>query len=403
MTPLLIVFIAIAAVVAGFVVAWFVRGAKLLPQIDLAEQRRQDAETRLADQRADVANLKDAFRGLSAEVLKESRDEFLRQAEPRIADRIRPLQEALDRYEKAIHEIEGKREKAYGGLNSLLTLLQSGQADLTRETGALIAALKNPTARGAWGEVTLRRVVELAGMSQHCDFVEQKSVEGEEGRLRPDMVVRLPGGKSVVVDSKVPLGDYMAAMEAESEPARLAHLKRHAQAVRDHMGKLGLKAYWKQFDPAPDFVVMFLPGESFFSAALESDRALIEDGMASRVVLATPTTLIVLLRSVAMSWQQEQLAENAQQISEAGKELFDRLATFADHFDKVGGNLDKSVKAFNAAVRSMESRVVPGARRLKELGATRSPDADIPQVAQVESVPQTIAAPEAGTDAEASS
>ncbi|HPQ82028.1 MAG TPA: DNA recombination protein RmuC, partial [bacterium] len=318
-----------------------------------------------------------------------------RQAEPRIAERINPLKEALERYERAIQEIEGKREKAYGGLSTLLELVKSGQADLTRETGALVAALKSPTARGSWGEVTLRRVVELAGMSEHCDFTEQTTVDGEEGRLRPDMVVRLPGGKSVVVDSKAPLSDYMAAMESPAESARAAHLKKHAQAVREHMARLGQKGYWRQFDPTPDFVIMFLPGESFFSAALENDRALIEDGMSSRVVLATPTTLIVLLRSVAMSWQQEKLAENAQKISEAGKDLFDRLSTFTEHFDKIGSNLDRSVKSFNAAVRSMESRVLPGARKLKDLGAARSPDAEIAAPSQLETLPQAAASQEA--------
>ena len=389
-----VIMAALFAAAAGFAAAWFVRGAKLKPEIELARARQADAEALLAAQRADFANLENSFRGLSAEVLKESRDEFLRQAEPKLAERVRPLEEALVRYEQAIREIEGKREKAYGGLASVLDILKSGQAELTRETGALVAALKNPSSRGSWGEVTLRRVVELAGMSGHCDFAEQKSVEGEEGRLRPDMVVSLPGGKSVIVDSKVPLSDYMAAMESEGEGARAAHLKKHAQAVREHMRRLGQKAYWQQFDPAPDFVVMFLPGESFFSAAMENDRELIEDGMESRVVLATPTTLIVLLRSVAMSWQQEKLAENAQQISEAGKDLFDRISTFTDHFDKVGGNLDRAVKAFNAAVRSMESRVMPGARKLKELGATRSPEAEIPTPAQIETVPQSLSAAE---------
>ena len=225
-------------------------------------------------------------------------------------------------------------------------------------------------------------------MSPYCDFDEQSTAVVEDNRrLRPDMVVHLPGGRTVVVDAKTPLDGYLRAVEAKSEQERATHLTAHARAVRDHMKQLSLKSYWEQFDSSTDLVVMFLPGESFAAAALEIDRSLFEDGMLSRVILATPATLVALLRSFAMGWQQERLAENAQRISEAGKELFDRFVTFTEHFDKVGGALDKSVKAFNSAVRSMESRVIPGARRLKELGATRSPDADLPEVAQIESAP----------------
>lgn len=382
-----IVIIAIVgATVLGFVTAYII----YKPRLDVARTRLSDAEEALTREREAAKNLETVFKGVSSDVLARVSDEFLKRADPKIAEHVRPLQDALKRYDDAIRAIEGRREEAYGGLHSLLKLLQSGHAELTRETTTLVSALKSPVARGRWGEVTLRRVVELAGMSEYCDFEEQASVDGEEGRQRPDMVVRLPGGRTVVVDAKTPLDAYMSAVEAADEQSRAAHLARHAQQVRDHMKRLGAKAYWTQFDLAPDFVVLFIPGESFFSAALEKDRTLIEDGIKSHVIVATPTTLIALLRSVFMGWQQEGLAENAERIAEAGKELFDRFATFSDHFGKMGQGLDKTIKSFNSAVRSWETRIIPGTRRLKELGATRSPDAELPEVEQVEALPHLI-------------
>ena len=356
----------------------------------LLEERLSDAQRGREDALRSIDNLQTTFKGISSEVLKEARDEFLKQAEPRIGEHVRPLKDALERYERAIHDIEAKREKAYGGLSGVLDILKQGQAALTRETGSLVSALKSPTARGKWGEVTLERVVEVAGMSKHCDFDTQKTVGTQDARLRPDLVVKLPRGRSVVVDAKVPLGEYMKAMEASDGDVRQAALAAHAKAVREHMRQLGQKNYWAQFDPAPDFVVLFLPGESFFSAALEQDRDLIEDGIQSRIVLATPTTLIVMLRSVAMSWQQEQLAENSQKISEAGKELYDRCTTFSKHLTGVGRGLDTAIKNYNSAVGSWESRVIPGARTLKELGAARSPDAELPSVEGVQTIPREL-------------
>jgi DNA recombination protein RmuC len=380
---------------AAAIVIWhLVRAKDWEAEQSVAEARLADAEASLLREREShekaLGNLQMTFKGLSSEVLKESREEFLKQAEPRIVEQVRPLREALARYEEAIRTIEGKREKAYGGIEGMLEILKQGQNTLSRETMALVGALKSSPARGRWGEVTLLRVVEVAGMSQYCDFETQSSVESGDGRLRPDLVVKLPRGRSVVVDAKVPLAAYMQAMESDDTSARAAHLAAHARAVREHMRLLGQKNYWAQFDPAPDFVVLFLPGESFFSAALEQDRALIEDGMASRVILATPTTLIVLLRSVAMGWQQEQLAENAQRISEVGKELFDRCAKFADHLAGVGGGLEKAIASYNRAIGSWESRVLPGARKLRELGATRGPDAEIPLAEPVQTVPRAL-------------
>jgi len=367
------------------------------PKYDVAKAQLEDKEIALTQQRAEFSNLQTVFRGLSSEVLKESRDEFIKQAEPKIEAQIGPLKEALSRYEKALNSIENKRESAYGGLQQLVQTLQNGQTKLTQETGNLVAALKSPVARGRWGELALKRIVELAGMTQYCDFDTQTTVESGEGSLRPDMTVRLPGKRTIVVDAKVPLDAYWKAVEATSESLRLTHLGEHAQAVRDHMRKLGQKAYWAQFDSTPDFVVMFIPGESFFSAALESDRELIEYGMANHVVLASPTTLIVLLRSVAMGWQQEQLAENSERISEAGKDLFERCAKFADHLGDIGSGIEKAIKSFNSAVGSWESRVVPGAKRLKELGATKNPDAELPIVKSIETTTRQLTPPDEET------
>jgi len=353
-------------------------------------------ERALAAQRGEfdksMASIQTTFRGLSSEVLKESREEFIRQAEPKISEHIAPLRDALNRYNQAINEIEGRRNAAYGGLQELLKVLQDGQRQLTHETSSLVTALKNPAARGRWGELTLKRVVEISGMSEYCDFDQQVTVDDGEGKQRPDLVVKLAGGRTVVVDAKSPIDAYWTAMEATDEALRISHLVAHAQAVRDHMRSLGQKSYWSQFENAPDFVVLFHPGESFFSAALEQDRDLIEDGMKSKVVLATPTTLIALLRVVALGWQQERLAENSALISDAGKDLFERCKVFSEHFSKVGAGLQKATVSFNDAVRSWETRLMPGARKLKELGATKSPDAELPDIDQVELSPRKLLA-----------
>ncbi len=362
-------------------------------QISLEEERAllQNAEAKLTD----------TFKALAADVLKDNSQSFVAmakgelktvQAEAKgdletrqkaIDGLVNPLKESLVRYEKQIAEMEKSRQNAYGSLENQLKSLQ-------RVTGSLDVALRTPQVRGRWGEMTLRRVAELAGMSQHCDFTEQETLTGGTGQQRPDMIVNLPGGRRIAVDSKVPLQAFLDAASAASETDRRAHFARHGQQVRAHMNQLGAKKYWEQFDKAPDFVILFLPGESFFGAALEQDRSLIEDGMEKRVILATPTTLIVLLRAVAYGWREVQLAQNAQQISDLGKELYDRIRKFTEHFEGVGSALRKAVDTYNDATGSLERRVLISARKFKELGAATGED--IPEVESIEEKPRALAA-----------
>ncbi len=361
-----------------------------------AETRLESERKNLVDQRALLdeaqAKLKDAFKALSSDALTASREQFIAQAE----ERLKPIQDALKTYEEHLSQIEKIRSDAYGGLKSHLETLAQAHQSLQKEAHQLSTALRSPTVRGRWGEMTLRRVVEAAGMSPRCDFDEQASVTTEDGRLRPDMLIHLPGERTIVVDSKVPLAAYMDATEAKEEPARLAALVRHAQDVRKHVRALSQKAYWDQFPTAPDFVVLFLPGESFFSAALEHDRSLMEDAMRSKVFLATPTTLMALLNVVAHGWRQQEMAASAERIAEAGRDLHERLRVFAEHFARVGDGLRRAVAAYGQAVGSYGSRLEPGARRLAELGA--SSGKDLPEVPTVEGPARSL--PEGGTTEE---
>jgi len=359
---------------------------------NLDEQRSllQEAESRLVD----------TFKALSSEVMGNQSESFLQLAtqsfhkllaeskgdlsarQEAIAGLVQPLKEAVERYESEIKQIEASRQEAYGSLKQHLGQLSEAQFQLQRETAHLVTALRKPQVRGRWGEVTLRRVAELAGMADHCDFYEQPTVTSEERLLRPDMVVKLPGERLVIVDSKVALDGYLDAIEASTEEGKEGHLARHAAQVRRHMEQLGSKAYWDHLPRAPEFVVLFVPGDPFLGAALERDPTLIEDGMARRVVIATPSTLIALLLAVYHGWRQEEIAKNALQISELGKQLYKRVGTMWEHLDSLRSAIDKAVEAWNRVVGSLEHQVLPSVRRFRELKATSAEE--IPQLEEVQ-------------------
>jgi DNA recombination protein RmuC len=377
---------------------------------ELAARERALAEQRALLDTAQAA-LADAFRSLAADSLRANNQQFIELAKSQfetlqqaargdldkrqlgIQQLVEPVRESLEKVQARIGEIENSRIGAYSQLLEQVSSLALGQADLKRETGNLVGALRRPSVRGRWGELQLKRVVELAGMVDRVDFIEQPQVTAEGGDLRPDLRVRLPGGRNVIVDAKAPLEAYLESLELADETARSAKLAQHARQIRDHITRLSQKQYWDQFENTPDFVVLFIPGEMFYSAALEQDPELIEIGMNRKVLIATPTTLIALLRTVAYGWRQEALAENARAIAALGKELYERIQVMAGHWGSMGQGLRRALTAYNDAVGSLEARVLPAARRFRDLEVgTEAKEIEAP--APLDQLPREIQAEE---------
>ena len=401
--------------------AWEMKETSLETELSEMKARNRELQVRMDEEQKNAAEkisqlhhleerLNSVFLALSAKALRENNEAFLNlaqtkletfQAEARgdleqrqkaVENLVVPISETLARYDQQVQTLENSRNKDYGILSEQVKSLLLSQQKLESETSRLVRALRQPHVRGRWGEFQLRKVVEMAGMSSHCDFVEQETMSSEAGRLRPDLIVKLPGGKNIVVDSKASLQAYLDALETDNEDQRKSLLLDHTRQIRNHLQNLSGKAYWSHLKDTPEFVILFIPGESFLSAAAERDPGLLEDGVKQRVIFATPLTLIALLRAVAYGWTQERIADNARKISDLGKELYDRVATLTQHFRALGQSLGKSVRAYNDAVGSLEGRVLTSARKFKELGAT--PQNEILELEPIERATREIQAAE---------
>jgi len=401
----------IAGLAIGMLVGWLAaRPGRGRLQAELERDRAVHVERLRAYQDAE-AKLRDAFGALSAEALKHNNEQFLSLAQTKlqqaraeatadidsrrkaIEDLLLPMAKTLEQVDRDIKESERRRLETGAALIEKLAALDTVGQDLRGQTQRLVDALKRPGVRGRWGELQLKRVVELAGMVEHCHFTEQETIATENGRVRPDVIINLPGGKHMIVDAKVPLDAYLRALEATEDDTRHKLLADHSRQVRAHLSQLSAKSYFDKVPATPEFVIMFLPGEMFFSAALEQDPMLIEFGVERRVILASPTTLIALLRAVAYGWQQEALQENARKISELGRTLYDAVRTLGTRFDTLGARLKSSLEAYNEAVGSLEGNVLVKARKLKELHAANGGD-EIKQLEPIDRVPRMLQAPE---------
>lgn len=374
------------------------------------EAERRSTADKIAVLKEAESKLRDAFAALSADALKQNTESFLQLARTQLGEfqksatmdldgrqkaidaLVEPLRESLTRVDAKLNDVERGRASSQAQLSEQLRSLTQAQQVLHTETSRLARALRSPNVRGQWGEIQLRRVLEGAGLVEGTHFDVKDSATTEDGRLTPDVIVKLPGGKNVVVDAKVALSAYLDAMECEEDAARDAKLKDHARQVKDHVNRLGNKSYWAHFQPAPDIVVMFVPGEALLAAAMQHDQGLLEFSMTKGVMLASPLSLIALLKAIAFGWQQETIAKNAQEISELGRNLYDRIAKLAEHFENVGRSLSKAVQAYNGAVGTLESRVLVTARRLKDKGVT--PSEEFREVETIDQTPRLLGAPE---------
>ncbi len=413
--------LALAAIglVLGLVVGWLVARrathraevrlataeASLNSAADVANEREQALEMALERLRNGFDSVagqalrgnNEVFLQLARQTLGQQQETALRQLTEReksVESMLAPVREALAKTHEQIARIEKERAESFGALRSSIESVALGQVALQRETRNLVTALRRPEVRGQWGEMTLRRLAELAGMVDRCDFCEQVHVHGEEGSLRPDMIVNMPDGRQIVVDVKTPLDAYLTAAEATTDEDRAVALRRHALAVQERVRQLSQKAYWSQFEQSPEFVVLFIPGDQFLSAAVAELPNLLEDAIRQHVIIATPTSFIALLKAVAYGWRQNALAENAQHIQELGEDLYKRLATFTTHISRVGRTLGQSVEAYNAAVGSLERQVLPGARKFTELGLR--PAREIEEISPVDKLARTVIADGAG-------
>ena len=403
----------LVGILLGIVIGLFIRSGKIRTleknnaeldlTLQLEQKNKRQMDELLSQTREQLAN---TFNQLSNEALTRNNTSFLRLAEENlkrfqseakadlgskekaIEQMLKPINEALQQTSKQIQEIEKDRKEAYGSLNTTITQMNLSQQQLQQETQNLVQALRRPEVRGQWGEMTLKRLAELSGMVAHCDFYEQTHTTTETGSIRPDMIVRLPEKREIIVDAKTPLDAYLSAIQAKDDMTRKLELKRHAQIIRGRIKELSRKNYWAEYSQSPEFVVLFIPGEQFLSAALEVDPALLEDSMSQNIILATPTNFIALLRAVSYGWKQQALAENAEIIRELGETLYKRLSTFGNHLSKLGNSLGSSVNHFNSAVGSLERQVLPGARKFTEMGI--SSKNEITELPPIEQMPRHI-------------